>query len=280
MSETSYSTLGFSDRSLEAALDAIADAGFSGVEVLGQAPHLDNPLQGHALEEFRARLENRGFRSWTVHAPAKRNVPGAPDEEWRQEIVETLKCYVRFSGALGSRGLIVHPVPNPIFVSDSQVSSLHARMQDALRRSLDELVPVASESGTRVLLENLPYHCDYPFLSMRELRPLVEEYPAEQVGLILDTGHAWTIGNDPVDEIRAAGNRLYGTHLQDVDATAPNDDHWVPTHGGLDWHSIRGALREIGYAGNWTFETVQGRQGESPDELARLTRKVASVWEI
>ena len=278
MSETSYSTLGFSDRSLEAALDTIAAAGFSGVEILGQAPHLDEPPQGHALKEFRGRLENRGFRSWTVHAPAKRNVPGAPDEDWRAESVETLQRYVRFSGALGSRGLIVHPVPNPIFVSDNQVGSLHTRMQDAVRRSLDELVPVAAESGTCILLENLPYHCDYPLLSMRELRPLVDEYPAEHVALILDTGHAWTIGNDPVAEIHFAGARLQGTHLQDVDATTPNDDHWVPTHGGLDWDAIRAALAEIGYVGNWTFETVQGRHGESPDELAQMTRQVATVW--
>ncbi|MEE3371685.1 MAG: sugar phosphate isomerase/epimerase [Planctomycetota bacterium] len=278
MSETSYSTLGFSDRSLEAALDAIADTGFDGVEILGQAPHLDEPPQGNALKEFRGRLEGRGFRSWTVHAPAKTNVPGAPDEDWRQESVAKLQRYVRFSGDLGSRGLIVHPVPNPIFVSNSQVGPLHELMQDAVRRSLDELVPVAAEVGTCILLENLPYHCDYPLLSMRELRPLVDEYPAEQVALILDTGHAWTIGNDPVAEIHFAGTRLQGTHLQDVDGATPNDDHWVPTHGGLDWDAIRAALAEINYAGNWTFEAVQGRHGESPDELARMTRRVATVW--
>ena len=278
MSETSYSTLGFSDRSLEAALDAIADAGFSGVEILGQSPHLDEPPQGNALKAFRRRLEDRGFLSWTVHAPAKRNVPGAPDEEWRQESVKTLQRFVRFSGALGSRGLIVHPVPNPIFVSDTQIGPLHTLMQDAVRRSLDELVPIAAEVGTCILLENLPYHCDYPLLSMRQLRPLVDEYPAEHVALILDTGHAWTIGNDPVAEIHFAGSRLQGTHLQDVDAVTPNDDHWVPTYGGLEWDAIRAALAEIGYAANWTFEAVQGRQGESPDELARMTRRVATVW--
>ena len=278
MSDISYSTLGLSDRDLASALDAIADAGFSGVEILGQAPHLEEPPQGQALVEFQRRLESRGFQSWTVHAPAKRNVPGAPDESWRQQIIPLLRQYVRFSGAVGSRGLVVHPVPNPIFVSDPHDSSLPERMQQAVRRSLDELVPEASAAGTRILLENLPYDCEYPLLSMRELRPLVEEYPAEQVALVIDTGHAWTIGNEPVDEIRAAGDRLRGTHLQDVDRDTPNDDHWIPTHGGLDWDAIRKALVEIGYTDNWTFETAQGRHGESPDQLVKQTRQVATTW--
>ena len=89
---------------------------------------------------------------------------------------------------------------------------------EATRRSLDELVPVANTTGVRMLLENLPYACHYPFLVMGELRPLVDAYPEAAVGLVVDTGHAWTSGNDPAAEIRTAGSRLWGTHLQDVDA--------------------------------------------------------------
>ncbi|MBT4499199.1 MAG: sugar phosphate isomerase/epimerase, partial [Gemmatimonadetes bacterium] len=91
-------------------------------------------------------------------------------------------------------------------------------------------------------------------------------------------GHAWTSGNDPAEEIRIAGSRLWGTHLQDVDADSPQDNHWVPTHGGLNWASIRDALSSVDYAGSWTFEVIVPRHGEGPDELARLTRQVASAW--
>ena len=137
-----------------------------------------------------------------------------------------------------------------------------------------------------MLLENLPYNHDikaatggdYPLISMRELSTFVEAYPPDQVALVIDTGHAWTDRHDPVAEIEAAGDRLWGTHLQDVDAEEPNDNHWVPTYGGLDWPAICAALRRIEYPGAWTFEVINGRKGESPDELARQTHAVASSW--
>jgi len=274
-----YSTCGFVDRDVEAALDAIAAAGYDHTEVLGQDPHVAAPPLGSAAREFAARLESRGFLGGTVHAPMRRNVLGAPDEDWRREKVQVLAAYVRFAAAIGFSGVVVHPVPNPIFVPEPERPELPERISEATRRSLDDLVPVAVEAGTRVLLENLPYDCAYPFLTMDELRPLVDAYPDEALGLVIDTGHAWTSGLDPADQIRAGGPRLWGTHLQDVDHEHPQDDHWAPTHGGLDWVAIREALREVGYAGLWTFEVMVARHGESPDDLATLTRGIAAGWD-
>jgi len=48
--------------------------------------------------------------------------------------------------------------------------------------------------------------------------------------------------------------------------------------GGLNWASIRDALSSVDYAGSWIFEVIVPRHGEGPDELARLTRQVASAW--
>ena len=278
MSEISYSTLGFSDRDVEAALDAIADAGFTRAEILGQEPHVAVPPTGQDLLDFRSRLETRGLAGGTVHAPLQRNVLGAPEEDWRVEKVEVLASYIRFAASLGSTALVIHPVPNPIFVPDPEHPELPQRMRDAVRRSLDDLVPIAQETGICIFLENLPYHCEYPFLTMEELRPLVDPYPMEALGLVIDTGHAWTLKNDPVTEILAAGPRLWGTHLQDVDYDDPQDNHWVPTHGGLDWDAVHTAFAQVEYAGLWTFEVAKGRHGESPEELARLTRQVAAGW--
>jgi sugar phosphate isomerase/epimerase len=280
MKQVNYSTVGFTDRDIEAALDAVAAAGFTGTEIVGQAPHLDQPPEGQALIEFRERLDSRGLLCRTVHAPLTRNVLGAPEEEWRQEVVEVLARYVRFAGAIEADGIVIHPIPNPIFVPAAEDASLPDRMRSAVRRSLDDLVPVAREAGVCMLLENLPYHCHYPLLTLEELRPLIDGYPEQQVGLVIDTGHAWTIGRDPAVEIRAAGARLRGTHLQDVDGEHPNDDHWPPTQGGLNWDDIRQALEDVSYEGFWTFEVANGRQGETPEELARVTRQVAGGWGI
>jgi sugar phosphate isomerase/epimerase len=278
MSSFSYSTQGFTDRNVEAALDAIAAAGFAQTEILGQDPHVAVPPTGRQLSSFRDRLEARGLRATTVHAPLRRNVLGAPEEGWRREVMGVLESYIRFAAAIDARELIVHPVPNPIFVPDALASHMPERIRIAVPRSLDELVPVAQEAKVRILLENLPYSCDYPYLSLKELRPLVDAYPSEWVGLVLDTGHAWTRKTDPVAEIHSAGPRLKGTHLQDVDYNSPSDNHWVPTHGGLNWDAIRQALAHVNYSGCWTFEVAEARHGESPEELARVTRELARTW--
>jgi len=73
MTGFSYSTAGFVDRDIEAALDAIAAAGFKQSEICVQPP------QGKELRGFRSRLESRGLARGTVHAPMRRNVLGAPE---------------------------------------------------------------------------------------------------------------------------------------------------------------------------------------------------------
>jgi len=280
--DISYSTTGFIDRALESALDDVAAAGFSNVELSGMPGHLDTPPEGADLQAFKARLLERGITGCTVHAPMRENVLGAPDEAWRIEKVGVMSTYLRFAGAIGARGLIIHPVPNPIFVDEPKRPELPQIMADATRRSLDELVPIASAAGAPMLLENLPYarqyDCDYPLLKMQELRSLVDEYPEDALGLVVDTGHAWTSGIEPADEIKTAGSRLLGTHLQDVDYDDPQDNHWMPTHGGLDWDKIIAALRDVDYAGQWTYEVKHPRYDETPDALAKATREAVDSW--
>jgi sugar phosphate isomerase/epimerase len=227
---------------------------------------------------FRERLVARGLCGGTVHGPMGRMVLGAPDEPWRREAVGVQATYLRFASGIAASGVVMHPVPNPKFVEDGTSAASLRRIGEAVLRSLDDLVPVAEEAGVRILLENLPYHCEFPLQTMKELRPLVDGYPAEAVGLVVDTGHAWTSGENPCDEIRAAGPRLWGTHLQDVDYENPTDNHWVPTEGDLDWEAIPAALREVRYEGAWTFEAEKGRHDETREQLARMCRDVAEAW--
>jgi sugar phosphate isomerase/epimerase len=220
----------------------------------------------------------RGVSVSSVHGPTACHVLGAPDDAWRQEAVAVLADHMRFTAAIGAPDVVVHPVPDPVRVSDADHPAVPGRIRDAILRSLDELLPVTEETGVRMLLENLPYRCAFPFLAMRELRPLVDGYLEAQVGLVVDTGHAQVIGNDPVEEIRVAGHRLRGIHLQDAERNAIEDRHWVPTHGDLDWGAIVSALLEVSYAGAWTFEVHRGRHGETSEEAARQCFQLARRW--
>lgn len=272
----SYATAGFTDRDVESALDEIAAAGFREAEILGQKPHVASPLRGKPLVEFNRRLQARGLRA-TVHAPLTRNVLGAPEESWRREIVGILDAYLQFTAGVGAEEMVVHPVPNPIFVPQPTDPGLPALMRDAARRSLDELVPVSQANGVRLLLENLPYECDYPLLSIGELKDLVGSYPPDCVGLLVDTGHAVVTGRDAAREILLAGGRLCGIHLHDSDGR--EDRHWLPGKGVIDWDAVRGALIEIDYDGPWIMELAASGRSETPEALCRNALDVLTRWE-
>ena len=296
MPDVSYSLGAFSQHSIDQALDAVAEAGFSCIELAGlgtsftdwnlvQHDDVPVPPTGPAATEFRQQIEKRGLRATTMHAPMRRNVLGAPDEAWRREKVEVLGNYMHFAAEMGAKGMVIHGIPNPMFLpQDQELSTFLEPMVDAMTRSVTELVPVAAAAGIRMLLENLPYNVDLdielPLIRTYQLRPFVEQFPSEQVALVVDTGHAWTSGDDPARMCEIAGDRLWGTHLQDVPHENPRDNHWVPTHGGLDWDAIRATLDDIDYPGTMTFEVIHGQNDESAEELARQTRAVATGWRI
>ena len=280
MVQGSYSTYGFTEVAYGPTLARIAEIGFECVEFACDRHGVeDAPLEQAA--DIRQALDDRNLTATTVHAPARRNVLGAPTEEWRTRALAVLADALRLTGEIGASGLVIHGIPNPMFLpQDQEMRSFYSGMVDAMRRSVADLVPVAERAGVRILLENLPYNRDlraaghegdYPLMHVADLREFIEPFPRDQVGLIVDVGHSWTNGRDPASEILAAGDRLWGTHLQDVDRDDPQDDHWAPLQGGLDWPAIVNALEKIEYPGAYTFEVIRPRHDETAEELARMT---------
>lgn len=180
--QISYGSVGFRERSLDEALEHIGEVGYTHTELCGMDPHLGEVPTGDALQHLKRQLESTGVRAGTLHAPLERNVLGAPEESWRARQVGVNVDYLHLSGNVGADGMIIHPVPNPKFVDEPDDPGLPEAMIVAARRSLDDLVPVALETGVRMLLENLPYRIEYPLLTMAELRSLVDPYTPEAVG--------------------------------------------------------------------------------------------------
>jgi L-ribulose-5-phosphate 3-epimerase len=275
----SYSTSGFRDRDISAALSAIARAGFASVEVAAIDPHLGKSIDEDGIAAISAALAAAGVAARSVHSPLGGPALGTLDEELRSQYETWYLQYLRAAASWGADVVVFHPIPNPAVVLAQDMPTAALRIPVAVRRTLDALVPEAERLGVRLALENLPYLAgDFPLRRAEELRALVEDYPAASVGIVVDVGHAGTLRNDPAAEIRAAGARLYATHLQDVDAEQPNDDHWAPGEGGLDWAAILQALRDVKYSGTWTFEIAAGRHGETTDQLAAMTHAFAERW--
>ena len=148
MNNTSSTTSAFKDRSLEAALDALGEAGFPQAEVTGSEPHVCS-TDDRELARIRSVFEAHSVRPRTMHAPAGRYILAALDDDWRSESIPVLSRYVRLAGGLGLTEMVIHPIPNPdlIRLDDPE---LPGQVREAVQRSLDDLMPAIEQAGVRV----------------------------------------------------------------------------------------------------------------------------------
>jgi len=115
---------------------------------------------------------------------------------------------------------------------------------------------LAYKLGVKLAYENMPLRWggSRRFTNYAEdLIALVDEYKSPNVGICWDFGHGNIIYKDQLPALRKMGKRLKMTHV--ADNYGKGDDHTNPFHGTTDWYSIMPVLREIGYTGDFAFET-------------------------
>lgn len=253
---------------LEPIVRGLAAAGIRACEL--SAKHVEPPAD---VAVVRSVLDRHGVQARTIHPPIGETNLGALDEDQRQaSVAEISACFEPFA-ALGGGAAIVHPsgsgvAPNRSLEWDEGNRAAHL---DAFRRSLDELLRMAETLGIRLACENMPSHGrPRPGVQMEEVRAVIDGYPHE-VGLCLDTGHAYMSGLDPAAEARIAGERLMALHLQDTDGV--EDRHWMPGQGKVNWAQLYAALTTMGFDGAWTFEVHI-----EPAAAAAAARRVADGW--
>ena len=72
-------------------------------------------------------------------------------------------------------------------------------------------------------------------------------------GITWDTGHAHLSHVNQGEALRLIGKRLKATHI--ADNKGEHDDHMLPFMGTIKWDEVMQALAEIGYEGDFTYET-------------------------
>ena len=75
---------------------------------------------------------------------------------------------------------------------------------------------------------------------------------------------AQMLGQDPAAVLRLMGDKLKATHISDFFNI--DSDHLPPFQGRVDWPPIMEALRDIRYAGDFTYE-IHRFTSTMPEEL-------------
>ncbi|MBA8957241.1 sugar phosphate isomerase/epimerase family protein [Actinomadura namibiensis] len=144
--------------------------------------------------------------------------------------------------------------------------------------ALAALVPYAAERGVRLALEPLhPMYCaDRAVLStLKQALDLAEPYPAERVGVVVDTFHVWWDPEAPA-QIARAGDRIASYQVCDQIHPLPADallGRGIMGDGVIGFGPLTEAVRDAGYTGDVEVEIFNADVwAADPDEVLATVR--------
>lgn len=248
-----------SERDLKKAIDLVNEAGFKLVDL--SAERLD--LQ--SAEEIFEYLKSKGMKANQTHAPFNRYA-GVSYDIFASDLMDAIKV----THAAGAKIMVVH---GDEFDFKSMTYSKTAAMEFNYKLFYP-VVEYAAAHGIKVAFECLfednaskPRLCS----EIEDLTELVEKYDDKSVGICWDFGHAFVQHKEKhTEKLRLAGKKIISTHVHDN--YYEKDLHLFPYLGKIEWEEVMETIREIGYAGDWTYEFVYDRIPEVflPDYLKLL----------
>ena len=238
--------------------EAAAAHGFAAVEVFATRSHVDyhEPQVGRDLAAWTAAA---GVRLHSVHAPITEFLHGttwgppfstaSAQAAQRARTIEECTRALTLADTAPYSYLVLH-----LGVPDAYAPPSGDNQRDAVLKTLDALVPVATKVGVTIAVEVIPNALS----TARQLVRLIEEEEFPGLGICLDVGHARLQG-DVLDALETVAGYLVTTHLHDNGGR--EDDHRVPFDGVIDWPELAIGFQKVGYDGTLLFELAAGPDG-------------------
>lgn len=164
----------------------------------------------------------------------------APEEYRRKSGVELVLNRARMFAELeGQGGLIMH-IPNYNCNMTADERKTIPPKVEALKRSLDELLPELEKLNVAIAVEN--GHSD----TFETIYDIMDSYDAKYLGITFDSGHANIKEAAGFDLIEKVKDRIYVLHLNDNNNSG--DQHQPPMYGTVDWDRVIKMLAGSSYA--------------------------------
>ncbi len=209
--------------------------------------------------------------------------------DMRERTIEGFERSMAFIKRMGGSHVVVaelghavhqQPVPpivnKPVF-DDAQWA--------AMVSGLNELGRLAAEAGMVMCYH---HHMGTGVMTRAEVDRLMNDVDPEVVHLLLDTGHLYWAGDDPLALARAYADRIRHVHLKDIRhdvMQACNARHLsfiesiiegvftVPGDGVINFKPIFETLADADYAGWLMVEAEQDARKANPLDYARMARR-------
>jgi sugar phosphate isomerase/epimerase len=208
------------------------------------------PVAALGLERAAKLVRDAGLR---VSSLCRGGFLTAADADGRAAALADNRRAVEEAAALGTDVLVL--VVGGLPTGTRDLAGARAAVADAIA----ELAPFAAARGVRLGLEPLhPVYCaDRAVLStLGQALDLAERFPADQVGVVVDTFHVWW---DPQlsEQLTRAGRRIVAYQLADWILPLPADvllGRGYPGDGYIDFAALTAAVAAAGYAGDIEVE--------------------------
>ncbi|NHU85834.1 sugar phosphate isomerase/epimerase and 4-hydroxyphenylpyruvate domain-containing protein [Kocuria sp. JC486] len=226
---------------LEEKLDAVASAGFDGVEIFTQ----DLLVSPTAPEEVRARAADLGL-CLDLYQPFRNGVELAPDKF--DDALRRLRRTAELMNRLGTPTLLVCSNVSPDAVADD----------DLVAEQLHRMGEVAAEHGVRLAYEALAWGTHVNGHDHAHRLVLAADHP--NVGTCLDSFHILSRGGDPASIQDMDGDKIFFVQLADaplmrLDVLSWSRHHRVfPGEGDFDLVDVMTRLVRSGYSGPVSLE--------------------------
>ncbi|HMO25203.1 MAG TPA: sugar phosphate isomerase/epimerase [Tepidisphaeraceae bacterium] len=276
-----FSANAFKKNTLAEAIDAIADIGYAGVELMADAPHIV-PLEALSaeVETITDQLSARNLVVSNVNAFTGFFDGDTYHPTWIEDDPErvtvrvnhTLSC-VRLAAAVSARTVSLQP-GGPLIGTSLSRHDAGTRFADGIARVL----PTARELGITLAIEPEP---GLLIQTSAEFHEFKQTFFADDplVQMNCDVGHLFCVGEDPAEVIRRYAHNIAHVHLEDIGGNRVHQ-HLTPGRGAIDFRSIFLALREIRYHGWATVElypyetTAAGVAGRAFAHLDPILRSI------
>ena len=246
-----YSTNAYTRFDLFAALQMIADSGFSGVEIMCDRPHLYPPeWREPDIAQLKSRLASLNLKvtnlnSFTLYALGDVILPSWIDDDPKQRSIriEHTRSCLHLAATLGCKNISIPPGGRSGVLPE----------QDALRlfrAGLEQVLPEAEALGVKLLIEPEPLLL---IENSGQMLAFINDFRSEYMGINFDIGHFFCAGENPAAAFTKLFPRVGHVHIEDI-APDRSHNHLIPGLGAINFTEVFAAMSRLKYQGDISLE--------------------------
>lgn len=260
-----FSANAFRDYGPVETIEILADAGYDGVELLLDQPHLYPPEVNEddvatvqaTFEESDIAISNCNAFMLTAIEDFHHPSYIESDTKYRQRRIDYTREALHLADALDAEYISIEP-GGPLPEGKAQQWGM-----EIFAQSLREVVPTAEELGVNLLVEPEP---DLLIETTDQFLEFLKRIDSPTVGCNFDAGHLFCVGEDPASAVATLGEYVEHYHLEDIPADRSHE-HTQLGEGALDIDGFLEAIENSGYDGFITVELYPYQ--ETAEETAR-----------